>query len=295
MAVSCFETPSLRISGVRQPVRMVDVVEAEAALDAEPVLVRRAVAALDGDDAVVLDLVGELAADAAIRADAVDLAVGRVGVTRPRSSTRLFSISAPVGQACTHSPQATQVRRAHRVVEVEDDLLEWPPRRHADDVVDLDLAAGADAELAVDAGVELHRHRRMAEVVGCPRAAHDGKAAVCDGDPVRPASRRRSSDRGRPRVRAGRSREARRRACARFGALGRGLNLHAGRRAGARRRRRARARPRSRPCRRGSCRPAGSRARAGSTDAGSRCRAGSRPARWSRQDAPRPLVRRERT
>ena len=34
--------PSLRISGVGQPVRVVDVVEAEAALDAEPVLVRRA-------------------------------------------------------------------------------------------------------------------------------------------------------------------------------------------------------------------------------------------------------------
>ncbi len=37
-------------------------------------------------------------------------------------------------------------------------------RRHADHVVDLDLAAGADAEIALDAGVELHRHRRMAAV-----------------------------------------------------------------------------------------------------------------------------------
>ena len=62
-----------------QPVGMVHIVEAEAALDAEPVVVGRPVLALDRDDVVVLDLVGQLAADAAIGADAVDLAVGGVG------------------------------------------------------------------------------------------------------------------------------------------------------------------------------------------------------------------------
>ena len=35
---------------------------------------------------------------------------------------------------------------------------------HADDVVDLDLAAGADAEIALDAGVEIDRHRHVAAV-----------------------------------------------------------------------------------------------------------------------------------
>ena len=35
---------------------------------------------------------------------------------------------------------------------------------HADHVVDLHLAAGADAEIALDAGVEIDRHRRMAAV-----------------------------------------------------------------------------------------------------------------------------------
>src|SRR5207248_4744324 len=49
--------------GHRQPVRMIDIVETEAALDAEPILVRRTVAAVDGDDPVVLDLVGDLAAN----------------------------------------------------------------------------------------------------------------------------------------------------------------------------------------------------------------------------------------
>ena len=80
------------------------------------------------------------------------------------SSTIVAGISAPVGQACTHSPQATQVEAAHRIVEVEHDLFEMAAAGHADDVVDLDLAAGADAEIALDAGVEIDRHRDMAAV-----------------------------------------------------------------------------------------------------------------------------------
>ena len=56
-----------------QAVRMVDVVEAEAALDAEPIVVGRAVAALGIDHLLVLDLIGDLAADAAERAERIDL------------------------------------------------------------------------------------------------------------------------------------------------------------------------------------------------------------------------------
>ena len=56
---------------LRQPMRMMDVVEAEAALDAEPVVVGRAVAALGVDHLVILDLIGDLAADAAKRAERV--------------------------------------------------------------------------------------------------------------------------------------------------------------------------------------------------------------------------------
>jgi len=57
-----------------QPLRVVDIVEAEAALDAEAVFVGGTVLALDIGDLAVADLVGELAADAAIGADSVDLA-----------------------------------------------------------------------------------------------------------------------------------------------------------------------------------------------------------------------------
>ena len=73
-----------------QPMRMMDVVEAETAFDAEPVVVGRPVAALGVDDLLVLDLIGDLAADAAERTQRVDLAVriGDAGLVRHRASPR---------------------------------------------------------------------------------------------------------------------------------------------------------------------------------------------------------------
>ncbi len=53
---------------------------------------------------------------------------------------------------------------AHRVGHVEDDLGVVAAARHADHVVDLHLAAGADAEVAVDAGVEVDAHGDVAGV-----------------------------------------------------------------------------------------------------------------------------------
>ena len=58
---------------LRQAVGMVDVVEAEAALDAQAVVVGRSIAAIDVKDLVVLDVHRGLAADAAIGAKRVDL------------------------------------------------------------------------------------------------------------------------------------------------------------------------------------------------------------------------------
>ena len=48
---------------------------------------------------------------------------------------------------------------------------------HADHVVDLHFAAGADAEIALDAGVEIDRHRGMA-AVGRRASARSGKRPV---------------------------------------------------------------------------------------------------------------------
>ena len=58
-----------------QAVRVVDIVEPEPPLDAEPSFVCRAIDALDELDPVVLDLQADLTTDTAERADASDLAV----------------------------------------------------------------------------------------------------------------------------------------------------------------------------------------------------------------------------
>ena len=69
------------------------------------------------------------------------------------------------GRAGLHALAAGDAgARPHRVVHVEHDLRADVAVRHADHVVDLDLAAGAHAEIAVDAGVQVHRHRGVAEV-----------------------------------------------------------------------------------------------------------------------------------
>ena len=62
-------------------------------------------------------------------------------------------VSAPVGHAATHSPHETQVRFAHRVVEVEADARRVALAGAADDLVALDVVAGADAAVAEDAGL----------------------------------------------------------------------------------------------------------------------------------------------
>src|SRR6185312_4867480 len=148
------------------------------ALDAEAVLVRRAVAAGDGNELVVLDLVGELAADAAIRAHRVHLAVGElvahlVVVEQCRRHQR-------AGRAGLHAFAAGDAGRlSHRIVEIEHDLLGVAAAGHADDIVDLHFAAGADAEIALDAGVEIDAHRRVRGVeLGHDLALALGEATV---------------------------------------------------------------------------------------------------------------------
>src|ERR1044072_7358726 len=169
---------------LHQSLGIVHVVEAEAPFHAEALLVRRAVLAGDGDDLVVLDLIGELAADAAIGADAVDFAVGLAGkeivlVHHRRRHQR-------AGRAGLHALTARNARAVpHRVVEVEHDLFVVAAPRHADHVVDLHLAAGADAQVAPDTGAELNRHRDMAAVWrGLLRAR--GQTARHDAHAIRP-------------------------------------------------------------------------------------------------------------
>src|SRR5437879_1233961 len=143
--------------------RVMDVVETKTALDAEAVVVGRAVAALGVDDLLVLDLIGDLTADAAERAQRVDLLVGigdagLVLIQHYRRHQR-------AGRAGLHAFAAGDAGRfPHRIVEVEHDLGAGIAIGHADDIVDLHLAAGAHAEAALDAGIEIDAHGGMAAI-----------------------------------------------------------------------------------------------------------------------------------
>ena len=210
-----------------QPVRVVRIIEAEAALDAEPVVIGRPVLALDRDNTVLADLIGQLTADPAIGTDAVDLPVGgvgidAVGIDQGRRHQR-------AGRAGLHAFAAGDAGAvAHRVVEIEDDLFMVATRRHTDHVVDLDFAAGADAEIALDAGVELHRHRRMAAVGRRRRVARE--AAVRDAERVGPLPEPGSGIvRRRPRGLVP-DQQLEHHLARKAGALARGLHLHAWRR-----------------------------------------------------------------
>ena len=268
-----------------------DVVEAEAALDAEPVLVGRPVAAVDVKELVVLDVVGELAADAAIGADAVDLAVGRVGIDagvvehrrRHQRAGRAGLDAFAAGDAGAARPSGrrnrTRSSRARPRAAMPMTSLTCTSRQARTQSVHSMQAS----RLTAIAGW-------LRSGAGCVRARR--KAALGDADPVGPAPEARIRIvRGRARRLVG-DQQLEHHLAREAGALAGGLRPSCPARACGCRRRRARARPRSRPCRRGNCRRRDSRARAASTDAGSRRRGGSPPARSSRPAPLRPRPRR---
>src|SRR5437764_1762801 len=213
--------------GLGQAIGVVHVIEAKASLDAQPVVVGRPVLPLDRDDVVVPDLVGQLAADAAIGTDALDLAIGLVAKdpvlvdkARRHQGAR---------RAGLHAFAASDTgRAAHRVVEIEHDLLAVTAPGHADDVIDLHLAAGAHAQIAVDAGIELHRHRRMAAVGRRRQAARETARANLDRIGPLPEPRLRVMCRGALGLVADQQFEHE--LARRFGALARRLHLHTRRR-----------------------------------------------------------------
>ena len=147
-----------------QPLRIGHIVEAEAALDAKPVLVGVAVAALHEGDLLVLDLIADLTADAAIGTDRVNLAIDRAAAALgDRIDDRFRHQRA--GRAGLHAFAAGDAGRLpHGIVEIEHRPGADAAERHADHVIDLHLAAGADAEPAIDAGIEIDGHGGMGEI-----------------------------------------------------------------------------------------------------------------------------------
>src|SRR6185312_2412044 len=88
-----------------QALRVMHVVVAIATLDAQALMVRRAVAAFDSYDLVVLDVIVELAADAAVRADGWYDLVGndQIGVVRRRQGSGRTGLHAfAAGDASRH-------------------------------------------------------------------------------------------------------------------------------------------------------------------------------------------------
>src|SRR5690606_38725419 len=149
-----------------------------AALDAQASFVGRAASALHVEDLVVLDVIGELTPDAAVRADGIDGPVNH----------RLRDVACwheRPGRAGLHALAARHTGGvAHGVVEVEHELRVPAPEGIPDDVVHLLFAAGADAPLALDAGVEMHRDRRMREILGWLRTF--AEARLADAELLRP-------------------------------------------------------------------------------------------------------------
>jgi hypothetical protein len=100
---------------------MRDVIEAEAALHAQPLVIRGPSRPSTRTIVLSLHVIGQLAADAAVRAHRRHLLVGRheIGVLRRRERAR---------RARLHAFAARDARRgAHRIVEIEHDLR-MPPR-----------------------------------------------------------------------------------------------------------------------------------------------------------------------
>ena len=274
--------------GLGQPVRMMDVIEAETALDAEPVVVGRPVLAFDRDDAVVLDVIDQLAADAAIRADALDLALRRVRVNAVLVDEARRHQGA--GRAGLHALAARDAGRLpHRVVEIEHDLFAWP--RPAMPITSLTCTS----RQARTQSVHWMQASSCTAIAGWLRsgagAARCGKRLSRRLRPGRPTARTANPARAPLRGRADRRSAVRRPVFARPSRARWPNAPSCPGSGGGCTTRRARARPRSRPCRRGNCRRPGSPASAASIDAGSRRRCGSRPARSSPPARPRPRSR----
>ena len=151
------------------------VVPAVAPLDAQAALRAGLVAAFSKSDRAPLPVhvVGEGAADAAVGTHAVH----RVQfAARPDGDVPDRLVGQRTGRARGDTLAAGDARRvAHRVVEVEGDPGGVALAAAADDVVALDVVAGADAAVAQDAGVVIDRDDGVGKVR--PAARGRGQAA----------------------------------------------------------------------------------------------------------------------
>src|ERR1700722_512696 len=154
-----------------EPLRRGGVVPAVTALHAQPAVAARLLAALGvGDRApVAVHVVGQRAAHPAVRADRVD----RVELAlRPDRYVADRLVGQRAGRAGGDALAAGHAgRAAHRVAQVERDVRAEALAAAPDDIVALDVVAGADAAVAQDAGVVVDRDDRAGQAHAAAGAA----------------------------------------------------------------------------------------------------------------------------
>ena len=134
------------------------IVKTETPFDAQTAVVRRAIAPVHADNGVALDVIGEQAAHATERADRIDLFVHHLGADLRLGHQR-------TGGAGLHAFAAGHAGAvAHRVGQIKNNSAVATAEGVSDHVVDLLLAAGAYAAVALDAGIEVDRHGGVGNV-----------------------------------------------------------------------------------------------------------------------------------
>ena len=134
---------------------VVNIVKSEPAFDAEASFIGRAIDPFDIFYAIAFDLEADLTAHTAEGADALDFMIkifavsdlvfiGDCGWQECACGAGLYAFSAGHAAAFTHG-----------VCHIKGRIGIMPPARHADDVIDLNFAAGAHAEAALNTGVKI--------------------------------------------------------------------------------------------------------------------------------------------
>ena len=132
------------------------VVEPKTAFNAQALFVAGSVAPLYRYDLVVVGFVGDLTANSAVWADALGFCQSQLFVHTLLVDTRCFHQRAGRTRlyALTTSDTGTE---SHRIVLIKDDLCPRASISHTDYVINLDFAAGAHAQVALDAGRPIAR------------------------------------------------------------------------------------------------------------------------------------------
>ena len=141
-----------------------DIVKAKAPLHTEAAFVGGTVDALDIFDLAVLDLERHLAANATEGADTLSLSV-EIRTVTDLSLIHYGGRHKRTRRAGLHAFAAGHTgRRTHRIGNIKGRIGIVTATGHADHIVHLHFATGADAEAAGNTGIQVHAHRDVAVI-----------------------------------------------------------------------------------------------------------------------------------